>query len=150
MLWKRIIVKDRERVLLSKDERFSGILMPGVHQILAMSDEALETETHDLDDLIFRSVWADYLLEERPAIAHRHFTIVETSSTQVAMVYVNGPLFTVLVPQKRLIFWRDAARVTAEIVNVIGEPEQRSREAAENARPIGAMFHGVHLPLGDL
>ncbi len=133
MLWQRIVVRYRERVLLFKNERFSGILMPGVHRVLVAPHEALGTEKHDLDDLVFRSVWADYLLEERPAIAKRHFTTVQTSSTEVAMVYVNGALFTVLVPQKRLLFWRDAAFVTAEVVNVIGIPERRTEQARSTA-----------------
>lgn len=136
MLWKRIVVRHRERVLLFKDERFNGILTPGVHRFLVTSHEALETEKHHLDELIFQSIWTNYLLEEKPEIANRHFTVVETSSTQVAMVYVNGALFTVLVPQKRLLFWRDAALVTAEIVNVIGEPEQQPRDAAEKTRSV--------------
>jgi hypothetical protein len=121
-----------------QDERFSGILMPGVHRVLVTSHEAIDTEKHYLDDLIFQSIWTDYLLEARPEIVERHFTVVETNSTQVAMVYVNGPLFTVLVPQKRLLFWQDAALVTAEIVNLIGETEQRSRETTENARSMDA------------
>ncbi len=136
MLWKRIVVRKRERVLLFKDERFSGILMPGVHRILVTSHEALQTEKHDLDDLVFESIWTDYLLKEQPEIANRHFTIVETNGTQVAMVYVNGQLFTVMVPQKRLLFWRDAALVTAEIVNVIGEPGQQPREGEECTRSL--------------
>jgi hypothetical protein len=134
MLWKRIVVRHRERVLLFKDERFSGILMPGVHRVLVTSHEGFDTEKHELDDLIFQSAWTGYLLEERPEIANRHFTVVQTSSRQVAMVYVNGALFTVMVPQKRMLFWRDAALVTAEIVNVIGEPRQRTQDGAENAR----------------
>jgi hypothetical protein len=133
MFWKRIMVKHRERVLLIRDERFSGILMPGVHRFLVTSHEALETEKHHLDELVFQSIWTDYLLEERPEIAKRHFTVVETSSTQVAMVYVNGALFTVLVPQKRVLFWRDAALVTAEVVNVIGIPERRVEQGRSTA-----------------
>jgi hypothetical protein len=118
MLWKKVIVKDRERILLFKDKQFSRILMPGVHRILVSSDEALETEKHHVDDLTFRSNWADYLLSEEPDVARRHFICVETNDTQIAMVYVNGQLFTALVPAKRLLFWRDAAEVTAEVVDL--------------------------------
>jgi hypothetical protein len=132
MLWKPIVVKHRERVLLFKGQRLSGILTPGVHRVPVTSTETVEIETHHLDDLVFRSAWTDHLLAEWPDITKRHFTVVETNSTQVGMVYVNGALFTVLVPQKRLLFWRDAARVTAEIVNVIGEAEQRSEKAEDN------------------
>jgi hypothetical protein len=132
MLWKKIIVKHRERLLLCKSQRFSGILLPGVHRVPVISPETIEFEKHHLNDLVFRSTWTDHLLAEWPDLAKRHFTVVETNSTQVGMVYVNGALFTVLVPQKRLVFWRDAALVTAEIVNVIGEGEQRPEKTEDN------------------
>ncbi len=120
MLWRQIFVKDRERLLLARGGEFSGIMLPGVHLIGAAPEERVETERHWLDDLVFKSVWADYLVEERPNFAARHFTRVETSSTEVAMIYVNGQLLTVMVPAKRMLFWRDAAVVTAEIVDLFG------------------------------
>ena len=123
MLRRRITVKQQERILLVQDGRFSGLLMPGEHRILVSSYDSLETEKHDLNDLVFESVWADYLVRRCPEIVERHFTLVQTTRTQIAMVYVNGPLFTVLVPAKRLLFWRDAALVTAEVVDVVAEQE---------------------------
>jgi hypothetical protein len=133
MLWEQIVVKHRERVLLFRGQRFSGILTPGVHRVPVTSPETVEIETHDLDDLVFRSPWTDHLLAEWPGLAKRHFTVVETNNRQVGMVYVNGALFTVLVPQKRLVFWRDAALVTAEIVNVIGEAGPRPEQDCSTA-----------------
>jgi hypothetical protein len=44
---------------------------------------------------------------------------VETSETQVGLIYVNGGLYRVLTPAKRLLFWRDAAAVSAEVVDII-------------------------------
>lgn len=134
MLWKQIIVKHRERVLLSRSHQFSGILTPGVHRVPVTSTETVEIEKHHLDDLVFRSAWTDHLFAEWPDLAKRHFTVVETNGAQVGMVYVNSALFTVLVPQKRLVFWRDAALVTAEIVNVIGETRHRPEKAEGNSQ----------------
>jgi hypothetical protein len=132
MLWKRIVVKHRERALVSTGQRLSGILIPGVHRVPVVPHQPVEIEKHHLDDLVFRSPWTDRLLAEWPDLAERHFTVIETDSTQVGMVYVNGALFTVLVPQKRLLFWRDAALVTAEIVNVIGEADRHPKKAEDN------------------
>ena len=87
---------------------------PGVH---------LEVETFYVHDLVFRSTWTDYLVEERPDVTERHFTIVETNDVQVAMVYADQKLFQVLPPAKRVLFWRGPAQVTAEIVDVLAEPE---------------------------
>lgn len=132
MLWKRIVVEHRERALVSTGRRLSGILIPGVHRVPVVPHQPVEIEKHRLDDLVFRSPWTDHLLAEWPDLAERHFTVIETDSTQVGMVYVNGALFTVLVPQKRLLFWRDAALVTAETVNVIGEAKQYPGKAGDH------------------
>jgi hypothetical protein len=123
MLWKRIIVGDGERALLTKNERFGGILSPGAYGIFVAPGMSLEVEKYSLNELVFRSEWADYLIRERPEIADRHFTRIETSDVQVAMVYLDGKLFKVLPPAKRLLFWRGRGEVSAEIVDVIANPE---------------------------
>ena len=81
------------------------------------------SEKHDLRDPVFRSTWVDYLVKERPVVAERHFTRVETSDVQVAMVYIDGKLHTVLTPAKRLLFWKGTSEVKAEVVDVIQKPE---------------------------
>jgi hypothetical protein len=123
MLWKRIIVADQERALITKDGSFGGILAPGEYRLATLPGVSLDVEKHNVRDFVFQSVWADYLARERPEVAGRHFTRVETSDLQVAMVFVDGQLFKVMLPAKRLLFWRGAAMVTAEVVNVIQEPE---------------------------
>ena len=123
MLWKHIIVADHERALITKNGRFGGILPPGEYRLFIMSGVSLDVEKHNVRDLVFESAWADYLAKERPEIAERHFTRVETNDFQVAMVYVDGQLFKVMLPAKRMLFWRGAMDVTAEVVNVIDESE---------------------------
>jgi hypothetical protein len=122
MLQKRIIVDDQERALITKNGCFGGILAPGEYRLTTMPSVSLDVEKHNVRDLVFQSVWADYLAKERPEVAERHFTRVETNDLQVAMVFVDGKLFKVMLPAKRLLFWRGAAEVTAEVVNVIQEP----------------------------
>jgi hypothetical protein len=123
MLWKRFIVGNRERVLITRNGRFAGILAPGGYRLCVAPGVSLDVERHNVNDLVFQSAWADYLARERPDVAERHFTRVETNHLQVAMVYVDGQLFRVMLPAKRLLFWRGAAEVTADVVNVIEEPE---------------------------
>lgn len=121
MFRKRIVVKQNERALLFRDGRFHEILSPGEHQVLTGSGESLSIERHDLKDPLFSSNWADYLVESEPEVVARHFTRVETLDTQIAMIFVNGALFTVLVPAKTVLFWRDAANVTSEVVDLADE-----------------------------
>ncbi len=119
MFWHRITVGNHERVVVSKDGRFHAILASGDHQLGVPRGLLLNLERHNVCDLVFRSVWADYLVEQRPELTERFFYRVETNNTQVALVYVDGGLYTVLTPAKRLLFWRESIEVTAEIVDVI-------------------------------
>lgn len=123
MIWKQIIVGDQERALVSKNGRFGGILTPGAYRLFTKPGVSLNVEKYNVRDLVFQSTWADYLAKERPEIADRYFTRVETNDLQVAMIYVDRKLFKVLLPAKRLLFWRGAMEVTAEVVNVIDAPE---------------------------
>lgn len=121
MFWERVIVRDQERLLISKNGRFDRILLPGEYRIRVAPFVSLEREKHSVFDLVFRSSWADYLLRARPEVVEQHFTRVETNDAQVGIVYVNSELFTVLVPSKRLLFWRGQANVTAEMIEVVAE-----------------------------
>ncbi len=122
MLWKKIIVGDQERVLIAKNGRFNTILAPGEYRLFVAPTVHLEVEKHFTNSLIFQSTWADYLVKERPQLVADLFTVVETTDTQVAMVYVDGKLFKVLAPAKRALFWRGLSDVSAEVVDVIDEP----------------------------
>lgn len=121
MFWEQIIVKKEERLLLSRDGRFERILAPGDYHILMASYLSVETEMHSLRDFEFRSIWSGYLLRERPDVIRQHFIRIETNETQIAMVYANGELFRVLPPAKRVLMWRDAASITAELVDVVAD-----------------------------
>ena len=123
MIWKQIIVGDQERALVSKNGRFGGILTPGAYRLFLKPGVSLNVEKYNVRDLVFQSTWADYLAKERPDIADRYFTRIETNDLQVAMIYVDGKFFKVLLPAKRVLFWRGAMEVTAEVVNVIDAPE---------------------------
>ena len=117
MHWMRITVGDQERILITRSGSFAAILSPGDYRL--RTPEQIEIERHQLRDLIFRSFWSAFLVQQRPELVQRHFVKVETSETQVGLVYVNGGLYRVLTPAKRLLFWRDAAAVSAEVVDII-------------------------------
>jgi len=123
MLWKRIIVSDQERVLITKNDRFGGILAPGEYRLFIAPGVSLHVEKFNVQELVFQSTWADYLAKERPDVAERYFTCIETNDFQVAMIYVDSKLFEVMLPAKRMLFWRSAVEVTAEVVTVIDGPQ---------------------------
>jgi len=128
MFWKRITVANHERVVLVKNGRFRSILTPGEYRIFTLPGVSLEIERHYIHRLVFQSRWADYLLAERPEIAERYFVRVETNHVQVALIYIDGKLHSVLTPARRLLFWRGSFEIKAEMVEVIAEPELSSSE----------------------
>ena len=123
MFWKRVSVGNQERVLVIRNGRFKAILAPGEHRMFVAPWVSLNLQKHRVRDLVFRSIWTDYIIEERPDLVEIFFTLVETNDVQVGIVYADGKLFQVLAPAKRVLFWRGEAKVTAEIVDVIAEPQ---------------------------
>jgi len=121
MFWKQIAVGEYERALVAKNGRFHAILTPGRHRVFTWPGVYVEVEKFDTRDLVFRSLWANYLVRRRPEVVERHFTVVRTTDVQVAMVYAEGQIVAVLTPGKRTLFWRGVARITADIVNVLSE-----------------------------
>lgn len=68
MFWQRVVVRDRERLLIAKNGRFERILLPGEYRIRVAPYVSFEREKHNIGDLVFRSSWADYLLRMRPEV----------------------------------------------------------------------------------
>lgn len=119
MSWRQINLRSDERALIAMNGRFGGILTPGAYRLTAMPGVSLDVETFNIRQPLFESDWADYLADERPDVAKRYFISVETNDLQIAMVYVDRKLFNVMLPAKRLLFWRGVAEVTADVVTLI-------------------------------
>ncbi|HVY91992.1 MAG TPA: SPFH domain-containing protein, partial [Bryobacteraceae bacterium] len=121
-MYKRILVGDNERVLVTRNKRFAEILEPGEYRVLTFLAR-VEVECFNVRDLAFTSPWADFIVKERPRIAERYFTVVETSATEVGVVYADGKLVRVIAPGNRVAFWKSSVAVTAERIDVREQPE---------------------------
>lgn len=122
MLFKRINVQTNERVIITRNGRFVSILAPGTYRFMTWSTLSLGTESHNLSQVAFRSRWQDYLLNKRRDLVAEHFILVETSESEIALIYLEGSLYQVLLPGKSALFWKNAARVSTELVSII-DPE---------------------------
>jgi len=123
MFWKRIVIADHEKVIISRRGRVRGILDSGAHRIFLAPGVPLEMERHDTRVALFESEWTEYLLAYRPDLIRRYFVVITTTEVEVGMVYVDGELVKVLPPANCALFWRDAGTVTAELVTVIAEAD---------------------------
>ncbi len=122
MFIRRIRVGDRTRMLVIRAGRFERILEPGDYWIWGFGP-SLMFEAHDVRGVVFDSPWSDFLAKERPRVAEQYFTVVETADSQVAVIYFDGKVSKVLGPGKRMLLWKGAVAVTAEIVDVKERPE---------------------------
>jgi len=122
MFIRRILVGDRNRVLLIRRGRFERILEPGTYWFWELG-RSLEFETHDVKAIVFDSPWSDYLAKGRKDVAERCFTTVETSDSQVAVIYFDGKVSRVLGPGKRVMFWNGPLTVTADLIEAKEHPD---------------------------
>src|SRR5437016_154221 len=71
---RRILVGDNEGVLLIRNKRFN------------------------VKSLVFSSDWTDFIVNQRPELASRYFTVVETTALEVAVVSLDGRVARVIAP----------------------------------------------------
>jgi len=128
---RKIFVGDNERVLVIRKRRFETVLGPGQYWLFTFGVEFIRVK---VDPLIFVNEWADFIVTEKPELAARYFTVVETNDAQVAVVYLDGKLARVIAPAKRVLFWRGAVAVTFELIDVRADAQVPEKLVAALAR----------------
>jgi regulator of protease activity HflC (stomatin/prohibitin superfamily) len=114
-LYKRLVVGEHTRVLVTKDGRFDAILGPGKYRYFGFG---YEFEHCDIREAAYSGVWATHLLNERPDVAAQFFDRVETSGREVAVVSFDGRPARVVEPGGRALFWKTDAKLTARTIDV--------------------------------
>jgi regulator of protease activity HflC (stomatin/prohibitin superfamily) len=125
-MFRHILVGDNELVFVIRKRRFAEILAPGEYFLFTLG-RGIEFERHNKRTQILTSAWNDNLVRQHAELAARYFVIVETGTTQVALVYLDGRLVRVVPPSDRVIYFRGAIDVTFEIIDVRAEPEVPAR-----------------------
>ena len=128
---RRVVVGENERVLVIRNRRFEEILEPGTYWIFGLN---VAIETRNVNEFIYSGEWADYLINRQAEVVSRFFTLVETSDSQVALVYLDARLFRVIVPSQRALFWKGSRAVTFETVDVRQSPQVPERLISQLAR----------------
>jgi regulator of protease activity HflC (stomatin/prohibitin superfamily) len=132
-MFRRILVGDNERVIVIRKRRFQTILAPGEYWMWTFG-RVVELERHNVRELVFSSEWSDYIANERADVVAAHFTLVETSDSQVAVVYLDGRVSRVIGPSKRVLFWRGPVVVSAEPIDARSTPDVPARLVPALAR----------------
>ncbi|WP_185973330.1 MULTISPECIES: slipin family protein [unclassified Mesorhizobium] len=104
---ERVLVRENERALTLYKGEIKAVLMPGEHW-LANRRGSLEVSRHDLKNPEFVSAYEKALFDKLPDVTARHFTVVRTGRTDVAIIERDGNLHAVLAPDRKLVLWTDA------------------------------------------
>jgi regulator of protease activity HflC (stomatin/prohibitin superfamily) len=136
---RNIIAGDHELIFVIRKRRFATILMAGEYWIFG---RYIELERHNTRELVLSSEWADTIVRNHPELAARHFVVVETNDSQVAIVYRDGRLTRIVPPGQRVLYFRGDREVTFETIDVRAEPEVPPRLVAAVAR-LGRDAHAV-------
>ena len=117
MLYRKFIVRKYERALLYKDGDFYAFLAPGVYRYLSLTC-SFELERYDITKPEFSHRLGDFLIESEPALVSREFDVIETGAEEVALVYINDQLETVLGPAVRKMYFKGFIKLKVERYNL--------------------------------
>ena len=112
-LFQKFIVRKHERGLLFKDGDFVRFLEPGTYRFTELPSRH-DVESFDLTVPAFVHPLVDYLVDAESEQVERLFTVVETASEEVAVVYYNERLAEVVGPAERRLYWKGPVTVRVE------------------------------------
>jgi regulator of protease activity HflC (stomatin/prohibitin superfamily) len=113
---ERVLVKENERAITLYKGEIKAVLGPGEHW-LANRRRSLDVSRHDLKNPEFVSAYEKALFDKLPDVAARHFTVVRTGRTEVAVIERDGSLHAVLAPDRKLVLWTDAGPWTVTVID---------------------------------
>lgn len=118
---KRFIVKKNERAALLRNGDFERILNPGRHYLFDPFNE-LSLSVWHTDTPMLDSDLVDYLRQNDPAEAERHFVCMELNEDEVGLRYENDVLVEVLPPAARRFYWRGLLAQRLEKIDLRAGP----------------------------
>jgi hypothetical protein len=110
---QRFVVAPHERAFLYKDGHFVAILEPGNHQFVD-AWRRYAVERFETTAAAFVHPLLDRLVEAAAMEVERCFERVETSTTEVALVYRGNRVADVVGPSERRFYWRAYGQTRVE------------------------------------
>jgi len=137
MMFKTVIVSDKQRGLLIRDGRFIRMLEPGRH-CLASLVGTLSVELFDATGA-FMSPWAEVIAKRHPEIAENYFQTICVGEGEVAVVSLDGRASFVVRPGETAYVWTVLRQVEAKRFDIANAPRLDRREltAFEKASTLG-------------
>jgi len=109
MFYNKYIVRKHERALLFKDGDFHAFLAPGTYRYHTLRS-SYAVEMYDVNKPEFIHQLEDYLLDTERDMVDEVFNVVETNESEVAIVYINDQVHTLVAPSKRNMYFKGFAK----------------------------------------
>lgn len=124
---RRVLVRERQRVIVHVKELISDVLMPGEHWVRWKNTRLVtcHIRAYEVDGELAEALW-----KRLPTLAKAHVTRIETAVDQVALVTRAGRMDRVLLPERRVDLWSDAGPWAVEYVELpadLAVPEALAR-----------------------
>jgi|SRR5579871_5326642 len=129
----RVIVKDGERAVLTRNGRFERVLEPGRHTLFDPLRE-IAVEIHKVVRAEYSAERYAVLKTARPDAAAELFEAVDTGGDELAIVSLDGRPLHLLGPWQTRVFWKVATRVEVERIDVTTDRKVAQRHLAMVAR----------------
>jgi len=117
MLYNKYTVRKHERALLFKDGDFYAFLAPGTYRYLTIGT-SYRVEMYDVNKPEFTHELEDYLLDSERARVEEVFNVIETTESEVAIVYINDQVHSIVAPSMREMYFKGFANFRVERYDV--------------------------------
>lgn len=111
-----ISIKENEKALVYKDEKFVDVLSVGVHKMFQLFKN-YKVERFDIQDNGIGGEKARTLYKLFPEVVEKFFTIVALTDYERAYVHIDGKFTDFMLLGELKLYWKELA-VTVERVNV--------------------------------
>ena len=114
MFFSTFIVRKHERGLLYKNGDFIRFLLPGTYRYFNLL-RRYTVERFDASTPAFDHRLIDYLVEAERDSVDQLFEVVQTAADEIAVVYLNEQVDTVLGPAERKLYWKGLVTTRVEV-----------------------------------
>lgn len=102
---QKFVVRVNEKGILSRDGDFRAILEPGRYRFLPFGGKA-SVATCAQDSIMPAEAVVDYLLQNQPGEAEKHFVVMTLKDNEAGLRFENDVLVEVLAPGARRFIWK--------------------------------------------
>lgn len=118
MIYRKFIVRKHERALLFRDGDFVKFLEPGVYRFVSLV-HVFTVERFAINEAAFEHRLQDFLVEKYPHQVARYFDVVTTGTDEIAVVYHNDRVTSVVSPAQRKLFTKGVYQIRVERFEVV-------------------------------